>query len=251
MVGPRSYWGHVIRCAIPGPDMLPGVMQNFWTRLASRYGTKKYWQEKGEEAAIVNAVSLSDHNDASVWCSFLGPFVSAPCASAREAVQVCLMGDCSWVACFVLTCPPFTQVSAIDFCFREPAGRNQCAKIQGELGEEASSGQSQKLLQSSLCVTACIRLIHSSTHTCLTGRPSLCLGEISFLLQASWGRHFLAPEYPSALSCSCCLVVVIRGSRHDNFAENGFSWPPEMLPLNLFLCLSILLCILLELDALP
>ena len=40
----------------------PGVMQNFWTRLASKYGTKKYWQEKGEEAAIVNAVSLSDHN---------------------------------------------------------------------------------------------------------------------------------------------------------------------------------------------
>lgn len=62
------------------------VPRNFWTRLASKYGTKKYWQEKGEEAAIVNAVS------------------------------------------------------AIDFCFREPVGRNQCAKIQGELGEEPSSG---------------------------------------------------------------------------------------------------------------
>ena len=43
------------------PNLLAGVMQNFWTRLASKYGTKKYWQEKGEEAAIVNAVRLSDH----------------------------------------------------------------------------------------------------------------------------------------------------------------------------------------------
>ena len=32
-------------------------MQNFWNRLASKYGTKKYWQERGEEASIVNAVS--------------------------------------------------------------------------------------------------------------------------------------------------------------------------------------------------
>lgn len=33
------------------------------------------------------------------------------------------------------------QVSAIDFCAREPMGRDQCQKIQGELGEEASSGK--------------------------------------------------------------------------------------------------------------
>ena len=172
--------------------MLPGAMQNFWTRLASKYGTKKYWQEKGEEAAIVNAVSVPGNNKH--LCAAAESHVSAPCASAPEAVHVYLMCSCSWVACCVLTCPLHVQVSAIDFCFREPVGRNQCAKVQGELGEEPSSGQSQKLLMSSLCVMACIYLIHISTHTCLTGEPSLCLGQVSFLLQASWGRHSLAHD---------------------------------------------------------
>ena len=32
-------------------------LQNFWPRLASKYGVKKYWQNNGQEAAIVNAVS--------------------------------------------------------------------------------------------------------------------------------------------------------------------------------------------------
>ncbi|KAK9807339.1 hypothetical protein WJX73_003143 [Symbiochloris irregularis] len=32
-------------------------------------------------------------------------------------------------------------VSAIDFCAREPMGRDQCQKIQGEMGEEPSSGK--------------------------------------------------------------------------------------------------------------
>ena len=71
--------------------------------------------------------------------------------------------------------PPHIQVSAIDFCFREPVGRNQCAKIQGELGEEPSSGQSRKLLQSSLCVIGCIHLIHIGTHDCLKRDPHYVL----------------------------------------------------------------------------
>ena len=33
------------------------VPPNFWTRLASKYGTKKYWQNNGEEAAIEAAVN--------------------------------------------------------------------------------------------------------------------------------------------------------------------------------------------------
>ena len=37
---------------------LPFV-QNFWPRLASKYGVKKYWQNSGEETAIVNAVSAA------------------------------------------------------------------------------------------------------------------------------------------------------------------------------------------------
>lgn len=40
-------------------------LQNFWNRLASKYGTKKYWQERGEEASIVNAVCSSEH----AWAS--------------------------------------------------------------------------------------------------------------------------------------------------------------------------------------
>lgn len=62
------------------------VPSNFWSRLAGKFGTKFYWQDKGEGQTIA------------------------------------------------------TTVSAIDSCFREPIGKFQCAKIQGELGEESSSG---------------------------------------------------------------------------------------------------------------
>lgn len=34
-----------------------------------------------------------------------------------------------------------SAVSAINTCLREPPGRLQCSKIQGDLGEEASSGK--------------------------------------------------------------------------------------------------------------
>ena len=34
--------------------------QNFWTRLSGKYGTKFFWQERGEGTAIVNAVSAID-----------------------------------------------------------------------------------------------------------------------------------------------------------------------------------------------
>ncbi len=33
------------------------VPPNFWTRLAGKYGTKFYWQNNGEEAAIEAAVN--------------------------------------------------------------------------------------------------------------------------------------------------------------------------------------------------
>ena len=32
-------------------------VQNFWTRLASKYGNKFFWQEQGEASAMLNAVS--------------------------------------------------------------------------------------------------------------------------------------------------------------------------------------------------
>jgi hypothetical protein len=36
------------------------VPRSFWSRLASKFGTKRYWQEAGQEAAIVNAVNAID-----------------------------------------------------------------------------------------------------------------------------------------------------------------------------------------------
>ncbi|GBF99806.1 hypothetical protein Rsub_12559 [Raphidocelis subcapitata] len=36
-------------------------------------------------------------------------------------------------------------VSAIDSCLREPQGRNKCSAVQGEFGEESSSGKAGKL----------------------------------------------------------------------------------------------------------
>lgn len=41
------------------------------------------------------------------------------------------------------------QVNAIDFCVREPIGKNQCSKIQGEFGEEPSSGKIGKFFMGS------------------------------------------------------------------------------------------------------
>ena len=35
--------------------------QTFWSRLAGRFGTKFYWQDKGEDVAIVNAVAAIDN----------------------------------------------------------------------------------------------------------------------------------------------------------------------------------------------
>jgi hypothetical protein len=32
-------------------------LQSFWSRLAGKYGNKFYWQEKGEAASILSAVS--------------------------------------------------------------------------------------------------------------------------------------------------------------------------------------------------
>jgi hypothetical protein len=36
------------------------VPRTFWSRLAGKFGTKKYWSEHGQEAAIVNAVNAID-----------------------------------------------------------------------------------------------------------------------------------------------------------------------------------------------
>lgn len=42
----------------PSPAPCP---QNFWSRLAGRFGTKFYWQDQGQDAAIVNAVAAIDN----------------------------------------------------------------------------------------------------------------------------------------------------------------------------------------------
>lgn len=36
-------------------------LQNFWSRLAGRYGTKFYWVDNGQDVAIVNTVAAIDN----------------------------------------------------------------------------------------------------------------------------------------------------------------------------------------------
>ena len=34
-------------------ELLPNI---FWTRLQGRFGTSRYWRDKGEDVAIINAI---------------------------------------------------------------------------------------------------------------------------------------------------------------------------------------------------
>jgi hypothetical protein len=38
---------------------LHSLLQSFWSRLAGKYGNKFFWQEKGEAASIMSAVSTA------------------------------------------------------------------------------------------------------------------------------------------------------------------------------------------------
>ena len=51
--------GNILNFSV-GANVDLEVPPSFWTRLASKYGTKFYWQENGEEASISNAVSAID-----------------------------------------------------------------------------------------------------------------------------------------------------------------------------------------------
>ena len=46
---------------LPLPTRPPRATQTFWSRLAGRFGTKFFWQEQGQDAAIVNAVAAIDN----------------------------------------------------------------------------------------------------------------------------------------------------------------------------------------------
>jgi hypothetical protein len=46
---------------LTAPSAPPSPLQTFWTRLASKFGTKFYWTENGEDVAIVNAVAAIDN----------------------------------------------------------------------------------------------------------------------------------------------------------------------------------------------
>mmetsp|Transcript_14228 Transcript_14228/g.34236 ORF Transcript_14228/g.34236 Transcript_14228/m.34236 type:complete len:252 (-) Transcript_14228:55-810(-) len=51
--------GNILNFAVgAGVDL--EVPKNFWTKLANTYGTKTFWQERGESASISNAVSAID-----------------------------------------------------------------------------------------------------------------------------------------------------------------------------------------------
>jgi len=70
----RDYWGvdedTVVFVADPnfgnilnfnvGANIDLQVPPNFWTRLTSKFGTKKYWSTSGEDTAIVNSVAAID-----------------------------------------------------------------------------------------------------------------------------------------------------------------------------------------------
>lgn len=70
----RDYWGVDDRTIVFVADPTFGdilnfnvgqavdleVPQSFWTRLASKFGNKFFWQDKGEAASITNAVSAID-----------------------------------------------------------------------------------------------------------------------------------------------------------------------------------------------
>ena len=132
-------------------------LQNFWPRLASKYGVKKYWQSSGEESAIVNAVSvqvnakmctspiLTCRLNVRFDCSTNSRHNQVPAKARLETYGLCLRRHpCRHIMSVLLTasewCFMFLQVSAIDTCFREPVGRLQCSQIQGTMDEGKSSG---------------------------------------------------------------------------------------------------------------
>eukprot|EP00238_Polyblepharides_amylifera_P001541 CAMPEP_0196573262 /NCGR_PEP_ID=MMETSP1081-20130531/3192_1 /TAXON_ID=36882 /ORGANISM="Pyramimonas amylifera, Strain CCMP720" /LENGTH=234 /DNA_ID=CAMNT_0041890907 /DNA_START=71 /DNA_END=775 /DNA_ORIENTATION=+ len=70
----RDYWGvdanSIVFVADPnfgnilnfnvGANLDLQIPQNFWTRLAGKFGTKKYWTENGNDTSIVNTVAAID-----------------------------------------------------------------------------------------------------------------------------------------------------------------------------------------------
>lgn len=133
----------MLRCTLPPSDspaccclLPPTRQQNFWSRLAGRFGTKFYWQDKGQDVSIVNAVAGADADSCHRADS------CCPVRCAHNNVVLPLACECSQLAhaspsrCTqplhslppALPCP-----TAIDNCLREPIGRNQCSTIRGEL----------------------------------------------------------------------------------------------------------------------
>ena len=59
--GPRNTTpAHDAQHRTTGSNVDVLVPRNFWTRVAGKYGTKFYWQNNGEEAAIEAAVNAID-----------------------------------------------------------------------------------------------------------------------------------------------------------------------------------------------
>jgi hypothetical protein len=111
----------MIRCA---------NMQRFWSSLTGKYGNKFYWQDNGQEAAIVNAVGAGFRGSSPQQQQLQrGPLLRCRQDAADLSVP--------W-----LTSPNrghrVVQVSAIDSCIREPNGRGKCAKVRKGFGSFAS-----------------------------------------------------------------------------------------------------------------
>lgn len=59
-VADPSLGGNILNFNV-GENVDLSVPRSFWSRLSGKYGTKFYWQEKGEDVAIVNAVAAIDN----------------------------------------------------------------------------------------------------------------------------------------------------------------------------------------------
>ncbi|KAK9839509.1 hypothetical protein WJX81_006258 [Elliptochloris bilobata] len=59
MVADPGLGGNILNFNV-GANVDLQIPRNFWSRLSGKYGNKFWWQEKGQEAAIVNAVSAID-----------------------------------------------------------------------------------------------------------------------------------------------------------------------------------------------
>lgn len=59
-VADPSLGGNILNFNV-GDNVDLAIPRSFWSRLSGKYGTKFYWQDQGEDVAIINAVAAIDN----------------------------------------------------------------------------------------------------------------------------------------------------------------------------------------------